>query len=143
MVNFEQPSATNEENKLFDITSLPRAKRWFCVKRLKTLLQIILTQIEFKGKKLTSCFKIKGIVNFERKHDLVCHGNGPANNYNNDHVGGTGRRISERIIDHNGIDLNCHLLKHHSEKEHKCLQNKDFVIRSSGFRNNTVKRMIP
>ena len=28
------------------------------------------------------------------------------------------------------------------EKEHQCLQNKDFVIISSGCRNNTVKRKI-
>ena len=29
------------------------------------------------------------------------------------------------------------------EKEHQYLQNKDFVILSSGFWNNTVKRKIP
>ena len=28
------------------------------------------------------------------------------------------------------------------EKEHQCLQNKGFVILSSVFRNNTVKRKI-
>ena len=28
------------------------------------------------------------------------------------------------------------------EKEHQCLQNKDFVIFSGDFRNNTVKRNI-
>ena len=28
------------------------------------------------------------------------------------------------------------------EKELQCLQNKDFVILSNGFRNNTVKRKI-
>ena len=28
------------------------------------------------------------------------------------------------------------------EKEHQCLQNKHFVILSSGFRKNTVKRKI-
>ena len=43
-------------------------------------------------------------------------------------------------MDHNGTDVNSHLLKHYMEKEHECLQNKDFVILSSGFSNNTVKR---
>ena len=98
-------------------------------KRLKTLLpNNFNTQIAFKGKKLNSCFKIKGTVNIEHKHDIVCHGKCPANNSNNDYVGETGRRISERIMDHNGRDV-----KHHMKKEHKCLQNKDFAILSSGF----------
>ena len=45
-------------------------------------------------------------------------------------------------MDHNGRDVNSHLLKHQMEKEHQCLQNKGFVILSSVFRNNTVKRKI-
>ena len=45
-------------------------------------------------------------------------------------------------MDHNGRDVNFHLLKHRMEKEHHYLQNKDFVLLSSGFRNNTVKRKI-
>ena len=45
-------------------------------------------------------------------------------------------------MDHNGKGINSHLLKHHIEKELQCLQNKDFVIISSGFWNNTVKRKI-
>ena len=45
-------------------------------------------------------------------------------------------------MDHNGRDVNYHLLKYHMEKEHQCLQNKDFVFLSSGFRNNTLKRKI-
>ena len=32
--------------------------------------------------------------------------------------------------------------KHHMEKKHRLLQNKDFVILGDGFRNNTVKRKI-
>ena len=111
--------------------------------RLKTLLpNNFNTQIAFKGKKLNSCFKIKDTVNFEHKHDLVYHGKCPANNCKDDYVGETGRSILERIMDHNGRDVNSHLLKHHMGKEHHCLQNKDFVVLSSGFRNNKVKRKI-
>ena len=47
-----------------------------------------------------------------------------ANNCNDDYVGETGRCISERIIDHNGRDVNSHLLKHHMEEEYQCLENK-------------------
>ena len=45
-------------------------------------------------------------------------------------------------MDHNGRNLTSHLLKHHMEKEHQCLQNKHFVILSGGFWNNAVKRKI-
>ena len=93
-------------------------------KRLKTFLpHNFNTQIAFKGKKLNSCFKIKDTVDFEHKHDLVYHGKCPANNCNHDYVGKTGRRISERIMDHHGRDVNCHLLKDHMEKEYQLLEN--------------------
>ena len=39
----------------------------------------------------------------------------------------------------NGRNVNSHLLKHHIEKWHQCLQNKDFVITNSGFGNSKVK----
>ena len=58
------------------------------------------------------------------------------------YVGETGRRISERILDHNGRDVNSHLLKRHMEKENQCLQNEYFVILNRSFRNNTIKRKI-
>ena len=45
-------------------------------------------------------------------------------------------------MDHNGRDIHFHLLKHHMEKAHQYLQNKDFIILSSGIRNNSVKRKI-
>ena len=66
----------------------------------------------------------------------------PANNCNDDYVGETGPPISEVIVGHNGRDINSHLSKHYIEKEHQCLQNKDFVIISSGFWNNTIKKKI-
>ena len=42
----------------------------------------------------------------------------------------------------NVIGVRSHLLKHHIKKKHQYLQNKDFVIVSSSFWNNTVKRKI-
>ena len=80
-------------------------------KRLKTLLPNDFNkQIAFKSKKLNSCFKIKDTVNFEHKHNLVYHGKCPPNNCKDDYVGETGRRISERIMDH-GRDVNTWLIK--------------------------------
>ena len=60
------------------------------------------------------------------KHDLVFHGKCPANNGNDDYLGKTGRRISERIMNHNGRDVNSHLFKHRIENKQQCLQNKDY-----------------
>ena len=57
----------------------------------------------------------------------------PANDCIDDYVGEAGRRITERIMDHNGRNVNFNSLKHHLEKEHQCLQNKNFVILSGGF----------
>ena len=121
MDDSEQPSATNEEKSHLLLLPYQGQKCDFALKlmrkRLKTLLpNNFNTQIAFKDKKLNSCFKIKDTVNFEHKHDLVSHGKCPANNCKDDHVGKTGRRISERIMDHNGRDVNSHLLKHHMEK---------------------------
>ena len=37
-------------------------------------------------------------------------------------------KIAEKIMEHNGRDVNFHLLKHHIEKEYQCLQNKNFLL---------------
>ena len=80
-------------------------------KRLNTSLHNDFnTQIAFNGKKLNSCFKIKDTVNFEHKHDLVCHGKSAVNNFKDDYIGETGRQFSKRIMDYNGRDVNSHLL---------------------------------
>ena len=57
----------------------------------------------------------------------------PANNCNDNYVGETVPPISEKIMGHNGRDINSHLLKRSILKEHQCLQNQDFVIISRGF----------
>ena len=111
--------------------------------RLKTLLpNNFNTQIAFKGKKHNSCFKIIDTLNFEHKHDLVYHEKCLANNCDDDYIGETGPHISERIMGQNGRVTNSHLLKHYIQKEHQCLQIKDFVIIGSGLRNDTIKRKI-
>ena len=101
-------------------------------KRLKASLHNDFnTQIEFNGKKLNSCFKIKDTVNFEHKHDLVCHGKSAVNICKDDYVGETGRQFSKRIMDYNGRDVNSHLLKRHMGKEHQCVQNNTVTIKIS------------
>ena len=77
--------------------------------------------------------KWKNTVNFEHKHDLVYHGKCPDNNCNDVYVGETGRRILERILDHNGRDVKSHLLKQLIKKASVSLK-IDFVTISVVFR---------
>ena len=52
------------------------------------------------------------------------------------------REVSKRNIDHNDRDVNSHLLKRQTEEEHECLQNKDFNVIGSEFRNNTISEVL-
>ena len=106
MDDFEQPSTTNEEKSHLPLLPYQKQKGDFALnsmrKRLKTLSpNNINKQIALKGKKFNSCFKIKDTVNFEHRHNLAYHGKCPASNCNNDYVGETDPRISERIMNHN------------------------------------------
>ena len=118
MDGLEELSATNEEKSHLLLLPYPQQKGDFALKlmrkRLKTLLpNSFNTKIEFKGKKLNSCFKIKGSQLFIMENVLLI--------------------IVTMIMDHNGRGINSHFLKHHIEKEHQRLQNKDFVFISSGI----------
>ena len=42
--------------------------------------------------------------------------------------GETGRRMSERVIDHNGRDKNSHIFKHSVEREHRPPSLQEFSI---------------
>ena len=43
-----------------------------------------------------------------------------------DFTGKTGRRLNERVIDHNGRDKKLHLYKHLQESNHPCVALGDF-----------------
>ena len=112
-------------------------------KRLKTLLpDNVETDVAFQGNQLSSCFNIKDKTKFPHKHDLVYHAKCAEESCNDDYVGETARRISERVLDHSGRDKNSHILKHQIGKEHPCPQYENIKIISSGFRNNTKKRKL-
>ena len=109
-------------------------------KRLKTLLpDNIKTDVAFQGKQLSSSFNIKDKTKFPHKHDLVYHTKCAEESCNDDYVGETARRISERVLDDSGRDKNSHILKHQIEKEHSFPQYHNFKVISGGFRNNTKR----
>ena len=53
------------------------------------------------------------------QHDLVYHAKCPSQLCDKYYVGESGRRIAERIKDHNGRDHKSHILKHSLETEHE------------------------
>ena len=105
-------------------------------KRLKKNLlpNIFNTQITFKGKKLNSSIKINDTFNFEYKHDFVYRKRFPANICNNDYVGETDQRISERMMAHNCGDINSHLLKLHLKKSINVFKIKTLLYLAVVFR---------
>ena len=68
MDDFEQPSATNEEKSLLLLLPYQGQKGDFALNSTRKRLKIFLpnnfnAQTAFKGKKLSSCFKILSILN--------------------------------------------------------------------------------
>ena len=78
-------------------------------RNLKSLLpSTVKANIGFTGKKLTIYFQIKDQTKFEHKHDIVYLVTCPEDNCSDNYISESGRRISERIINHNGRDKkNC------------------------------------
>ena len=65
-----------------------------------------------------------------------------AENFSDDYIGQSARRIIEKVKDHGGRDTKSYSLKHSSEKEHVEVTQEDFKIISSNFKNNRLKRKI-
>ena len=85
----------------------------------------------------------KDNTEFPHKQDLVYHTDCPVENCNDDYVGETARRISEKVIDHRGRDKKLSYFKTPNRKKKQLYtQYINFKIISSGFRNDTMKRKL-
>ena len=91
------------------------------------------------GKKLSTCFNIKDQTKSEHQHGIIYHGKCPKVDYIDNYIGKALRRVSERIIDHNGRDKNSHLFRHSVEHNHKNAERQNFKILGKGYRNNAIK----
>ena len=54
----------------------------------------------------------------------------------------TGRRISERVLDHAGRDQSPYLFKQSIESEHPVLDMNNYKIIEKGYKNNVKKQKI-
>ena len=91
-------------------------------KRFRNLLPLcIVPKVVFAGSKHSSKFQVKGRAIFSHNHDITYHGNCPENGCPDNYVGQTARRVSERVLDHTGKDINSYLYKHAIETGHQTL----------------------
>ena len=66
----------------------------------------ILTKSAYSAMRLKDKFNITTKTVKVHQHDITCYVEYPEENCNENYVGETGRRLSERVIDHNGRDKN-------------------------------------
>ena len=97
----------------------------------------VTTSVSYCGTRLSSKFsKIKDKKNVnEHQHDIVCYVKCPERQCSEDYTGETARRLSKRVLDHNGRDTKSYLLQHASEKCH-------IYPIGKGNRNNTFKQKV-
>ena len=106
----------------------------------KKLPNNVKPQITYTGRKLGSLFQKKDQT--IHKSEIICHGKCPAKNCVDDYIGETVCRVNEIIVEHQGKDINSHVVKHSIESVHKPLEAVDYKIISRQYRNNTMKRKL-
>ena len=97
------------------------------------LLKNVITRVTYSGTRLSSKFtKIKDKTVKENQHDIVYYVKYPESKCSEDYTGETARRLSERVLDHNGRDAKSHLVKHVIEKCRKYPKIEDFNVIGKG-----------
>ena len=102
-------------------------------KRVYKLLQA------YTGRKLSTCFQMKDKSKFDHQHDLVYHAKCPSELCDKNYIGESGRRIAERVKDHNGRDYKSHILKHSLETGHGHVISSDFSVISKNYNGKEKK----
>ena len=97
----------------------------------------------YTGRKLSTCFEIKDKNNFDHQHDLVYHAKCPSELCDENYVGESGRRIAERVKDHNGRDHKLHILRHSLKTGHEHVKSSDFSITYKNFNGNKKSEKSP
>ena len=116
--------------------------KWFKKGMRKILPNNVKPRIAFTGRKVGTSFQIKDKTEMKHNHDIVYYNECPVEQCNENYIGETGRRISERIIDHTGRDLKSYVYKHCIETGHRSPDINDLKIIGSNFCKNVFKRKI-
>ena len=112
---------------------------------MKTTLQYnlpnnIVTKSAHSASKLSNKFNIKSKIKHYHQHDVIYYVKYPEEICREDYIGETGRRLSERVIDHSGRDKNSHVLKHYIEKDYKLPSLENFIILGANYKKNKYRR---
>ena len=90
----------------------------------------------------SSRFKTKDRIKFDHEDDLIYHVKCPEESCTDDSIGESGRRVIERVKDHNSRDKSSHMLIHSIEKNHTEVTMNDFKVIGRNYRNNVRKRKV-
>ena len=85
---------------------------------------------------------IKVLVKKSHQHDVVYYATCPEPVCVENYTSKTGRRLNERVIDHNERDKKAHLYKYSQESSFPCVTLIDFKIIGSNFQNQKFKRKV-
>ena len=140
----------NDVNKTLHILALSYAgsKGEKLIKSMKNSLKCVLpenvtTRVAYSQTRLSSKFtNMKAKTLKEHHNDIVYFVKCSESQCSEDYTGQTARRLSERVLDHNGRDAKYHLVKHAIKKCHKYSKIEDFNIIGKSYRNNTFKRKV-
>ena len=88
-------------------------------------------------RKLSNLLEIKDRTKFAYQYDVKYERNSQEDNCTDNYITQTTRRISGRIVEHNGRGQTFSLLKHSCSKHHQNAGTTDFKILSSDFKNLT------
>ena len=78
----------------------------------------------------------------KHQHDITYCVECPEENCNENYLGETGRRLSERVIFHNCWDKNTHIFKHSVERERRPPSLQKFSILGGNYRKNKFRRNV-
>ena len=92
--------------------------------------------------RLKDKFNIKAKTVKAHQHDITYYVECPEDNCNKNYVGKTGRRLSKRVIDHNGRDKDSHIFKDSVEREHRHPSLQEFSILGGNYRKNKFRRKV-
>ena len=97
------------------------------------------TKYDFRFSKIL-IFRLK--IKQDHQHDVTYYVKCPEESCREDYIGKIGRRLSEHVIDHSGLDKNSHVLKYCIEQEHKLSSLEDFMILRTNYKKNKLRRKI-
>ena len=117
------------------------------ISKLKRNLAILLPQnvkpdIFVKGKKISSCFRIKDKIDDKHTsgfiYEFKCN---RSRTCNSTYIGETARRKELRVLEHGHTDKNSAIFRHSEDKKHARAHNKNFSILATNYPQWTRRKI--